>query len=398
MIRWINIIYISVVASSLCFGDIVFVREALITPKSVNAAVSIDSVNSSVNVRMDLAKIDIHIATPGDGAFDPLPVTVIATFELVNESSDELKLTVGFPISNSEYSSFELSHFHVVTDGTVREVFRRTSGYSNLMVWEETFSPAQRKTIVVDYEIEIPLQENKVVRKRVESRKERLSLEVNGVPVQFLQKVDSGSYYFFDYYLASGASWAGSIGFEEITLHFDHWWRDLEFYSTIEQNKLSWSNLTPHSSIPIVVTYQLRDEEPTENIYFAIRPGKNNHPEFSPLENKKTLLAESRAQWKKGELEKALLTLEEAVKSDPSNKQIAKVLKSMQLQKKKIDGLLSIASDFIDKSDYQDAKKSLKRASYISESYPEYKKVLQQLVDAKQKAEEKNESADFGVF
>ncbi len=128
-----------------------------------------------------------------------------------------------------------------------------------------------------------------------------------------------------------------------------------------------------------------------------------NDQDIHPLPQKndayrKEKLAKGRAQWQKGELESALLTLEEAVKSDPSNKQKLKVLKSMQLQKKKIDGLLRRASGFIDKSDYQDAKKILKKASYISESYPEYKKVLQQLVDAKQKAEEKNESTDFGVF
>lgn len=328
MIRWIYIIYIGV-ASSFCFGDIVVVKEVVISPKSVNAAANIGSVNSSVNVRMDLAKVDIHIATPGDGAFDPLPVNVIATFELVNESSDELKLTVGFPISNSEYSSFELSHFSVVTDGAVREVFRRTSGYprslgheyvsgekgpekatppveidkntvdlfggqsigketfQNLMVWEETFAPAQRKKIEVDYEIEIPFQENKVIRELARgSYKGTWPQEANNVPLQFLKKVGSGYYYFFDYYLTSGASWAGSIGFEEITLHFDHWWRDLEFYSTIKQGEIGWSNRTLYPSLPIVATYQLRDEEPTENIYFAIRPGKNNTLMSLPADHK----------------------------------------------------------------------------------------------------------------
>jgi len=128
-----------------------------------------------------------------------------------------------------------------------------------------------------------------------------------------------------------------------------------------------------------------------------------NDQDIHPLSEKnddfkKKMFAEGRGQWKKGELEKALLTLEEVVKLDPSDKQSAKVLKSMKLQKKRIDRLLKKASSFIDKSDYHDANKSLKRASYISESYPEYKKVLQQLVDAKQKDEEKNESTDFGVF
>ncbi|WP_415407913.1 hypothetical protein ACLHDG_05110 [Sulfurovum sp. CS9] len=326
MIRWIYIIYISV-ASSFCFGDLIVVREVVIAPKGVNAAANIGSVNSSVNVRMDLAKVDIHVAKPGGGALAPLPLNVRATFELVNESSDELKLTVGFPVSNSEYSSFELSHFSVVTDGAVREVFRRTGSYprlmgheyvsgekgpekatppaeigsdnlfgvqsigkdtfQNLMVWEETFAPSQRKKIKVDYEIEIPFQENKVVREQVESSSKGIMHgAANNVPIQFLQKVGTGSYYFFDYYLTSGASWAGSIGFEEITLHFDHWWRDLEFYSTIKQGEICWSNRTLYPSLPIVATYQLRDKEPTENIYFAIRPGKNNTPISLPADHK----------------------------------------------------------------------------------------------------------------
>jgi len=143
-----------------------------------------------------------------------------------------------------------------------------------------------------------------------------------------------------------------------------------------------------------------------KNILFGmgnIEIKNKNNQNIYPLSEKnddfrKKMFTEGRDQWKKGELKKALLTLGKVVKSDPSNKQAAKVLKSMQLQKKKIDVLLRRASGFIDKNDYQDAKKSLKKASYISESYPEYKKVLQQLVEAKQKAEEKNESTDFGVF
>lgn len=463
MIKWLFVIYMGI-ALSFCFGDVSVEREVVITPKGVNAAANIGSVNSSVNVRMDLAKVDIHIAKPRDdglvtipfrayeaidrlitvpldGRVVTIPLNVIATFELINESSHDLNLTVGFPVSNSAYSSFELSHFSVVTDGTVKEVFRRKGNYpnalwheyisgikgsknanpplekgaenlfgrqgigketfQNLMVWDETFSPAQRKKIQVEYEIEIPLQENKVVRERVFSSEKGISSKAaNNVPIQFLQKIGSGSYYFFDYYLTSGASWAGSIGFEEVTLHFDHWWKgNLEFYSTIKKDEIAWFNQTHDSAIFMTAIYQFRDKEPTENIYFAIRPDIQSLPQKNVNQEKaKKRLAEGQAQWKQGELEEALLTLEEAFYRDPSSEQTAKILKSMQLQKKRIDGLLQKASGFIDKSDYQDAKKSLKKASYISESYPEYKKVLQQLVDTKQKAEEEKKSKDFGVF
>ena len=315
------IVYMGV-APGLCFGDIDVVREVVTTPKGVNAAANIGSVNSSVNVRMNSAKVDIHVDKPGVGVGTPvlLPLNVRATFELVNESSHQLKLTVGFPVSNSQFSSFKLSHFRVVTDGAVRNVFQRKSSYSqqliheyvsgekgpgkaappvdevsqdgaklfgrqfigretfqNLMVWEETFSTAQHKKVDVSYQIHIPLQENKVVRKRVKGNYKGVwPQEANSVPVQFLQRVGPGRYYFFDYYLTSGASWAGPIAFEDVTLYFDHWWRDLEFYSTIKPGRLGWSNRILHPDLPIVAHYGLRDEEPTENMYFAIRPGKNN--------------------------------------------------------------------------------------------------------------------------
>jgi len=317
LIVFFVIVYMGV-APSLCFGDLYVVKEVVITPKAVNAAANIGTVNSSVNVRMHSAKVDIQIDKPGGGTLVLLPLIVRAGFKLINESNDELKLTVGFPVSNSQYSSFELSHFRVVTDGVSREVFRRKSSYprnliheyisgekgpgkaappgdmpqqdaaklfgkqfigretfQNLMVWEETFLPSQQKQVVVDYEIDIPLQENKTVRQKVEGNYKGVwPQEANNVPVGFLQKLAPGSYYFFDYYLTSGASWAGPIASEDVTLNFDNWWKDLEFYSTIKQGRLSWSNTTLYPGIPITAYYSLRDVEPTENIYFAIRPGK----------------------------------------------------------------------------------------------------------------------------
>ena len=103
----------------------------------------------------------------------------------------------------------------------------------------------------------------------------------------------------------------------------------------------------------------------------------------------KEILSKGQDQWKKGELEKALITLEEAVDFDPSNKQIVKVFKSMQNQKKRIDGLLNEASDFIDKSNYQEAKKSLENASIIQIQYIGYQRVLQEFIDAKKKTRKK---------
>lgn len=306
-----------VAVPDLCFSDITVLKEVVIAPKGVHAAGNIGSVNTSVNVRLDRAKVDIHVDRPDTGGSAPLPLLVRASFELVNESSEELSLTVGFPISNSRYSSFQLSHFGVVTDGAVREVFRRESAYprqltheyvsgrkgsgnaappgditretmklfgkqhmgresfQNLMVWEESFAALQRKKVVVDYEIQLPLQENRTFRRKEKGNHKGVwPQEANNVPVSFLQKIPPGAYYFFDYYLTSGASWAGPIAFEDITLHFDQWWRNCDFYSTINPDEIVWSNQTLNSDFPVTALYKLRDEEPTENIYFAIRPDK----------------------------------------------------------------------------------------------------------------------------
>ena len=56
--------------------------------------------------------------------------------------------------------------------------------------------------------------------------------------------------------------------------------------------------------------------------------------------NARNKLAEGQAQWKSGMLDKAVSTLKEAAGTDPSNRQIAKVLKGMQGQKKMMDDAL----------------------------------------------------------
>ena len=354
MIKRLYIVYL-IIVPNFCFADLMHISEVTVTPQSVNTIANIGSVNSSVNVRMDLAKVDMFIGKPrilgkehsdfyrerisyqydfrnflektkrfekpDESRMVLLPLNIKAIFELVNESSDTLKLTVGFPVSNFQYSVFELFNFSVVTNDTVCEVFQRRSSYpkylnhkyisgsknpkratppveinkytvdvpglqvigktpfKNMMVWEETFTPSQRKKIEISYQVDIPWQENKIVQSRVIVGKGEIvpaPIVPDAVPLQFLKKIDPGSYFFFDYYLTSGASWEGSIGFEEITLHFDRWWQGLEFYSTIKKDKLAWSNRIFKPNIPTTVTYRFQDKEPTENIYFAIRPGKNN--------------------------------------------------------------------------------------------------------------------------
>lgn len=300
----------------ICFGDINVVKEVVIAPKGVHAAANIGSVNSSPNVRMARARVDIKVGTPGGGAMAPISLNVRATFEMVNESSLEILLTVGFPISNSEFSSFRFDWFRVSTDGVPREVFRRKAGYprnlvheyvsgvlgpdkavpptdidrasmklmgdqiiggerfGNLMVWEERFSGGQKKTIEVLYEIQMPLQENALIRKRAKGNyKGTWPQEANNVPAWFLKKLSRTSYYFFDYYLTSGASWSGPISEEDIFVHFGPWWNGHEFHVSTT-GILSSGGRNAGPGAPTTHYYMLRNQEPAENLYFAVRPRK----------------------------------------------------------------------------------------------------------------------------
>ncbi len=299
------------------YADISVVREVVIAPKGVNAAANIGSVNSSPNVKLISARVDINVGTPGSGAPAPLPLSVNATFELQNDSSDELSLTVGFPVSNSQYSSFKFEWFRVTSNGSIREVFRRKSSYprqivheyvsgelgpsdavppsdidretmklmgdqvmgresfQNLMVWEEHFGPKEKKTVEVRYEIQIPLQENVVHKKKVEgSHKGIWPEEANNIPLWFLDRLPKGSFYFFDYYLTSGSSWAGPIGEEIVNVHFGSSWKGHEFHTSANEkfSKVSGKAKTSERDIGTTYIYKIKNVEPAENLYFAVKP------------------------------------------------------------------------------------------------------------------------------
>lgn len=297
-------------------ADLIVVREVAIGPKTVHAAANIGAVNSSPNVRLEKAVIDITVGRPFvDNSGKPLLIAVRGTFLLVNQSDQQLELTVGFPVSNSEYSAYALEAFRVATDMKTREVFRRKSGYPrrltheyisgmkgpgsakppndvyestmhlfgrqqmgkdelhNLMVWQERFSPYQEKSVKVEYEFTLPLQEAEVLRKKVKgNHKSVWPQEANNVPPAFVESLPDKSYYFFDYYLTSGASWAGTIGVEEILMSFDQWWYDVEFYTTIDIDELAWAPRKAKPADPIWMYYVIEDMDPSENLYFAIRP------------------------------------------------------------------------------------------------------------------------------
>lgn len=299
-----------------CIADLTVIREVVLGPKTAHAAANIGAVNSSPNVRLDKAVINITVGTPFvHKSGKPLPIVVSGTFLLVNQSDRELELTVGFPVSNSEYSAYTLEAFRVGTDTEPREVFRRKSGYprrltheyisglkgpggarppndvdkttihlfgrqrmghdelQNLMVWRESFSPYQEKSVKVEYELTLPIQEAEVLREKVKGNHKSIwPQEANNAPPVFVESLPDGSYYFFDYYLTSGASWAGPIGIEEIIMNFDQGWYDVEFYTTIDVDALSWAPRACKPSEPVWIYYTLENSEPSENLYFAIRP------------------------------------------------------------------------------------------------------------------------------
>jgi hypothetical protein len=310
----IGLWFLAVAGSS--FADLNVVREVVITPKGVNAAANIGAVNRSPRVRLASAQVDINVGPPGGGTLAPIDMIVKASFELENQSSKKLRLTVGFPVSNSSYSSYELEFFRVITDGSTREVFRRKTSYprnliheyvsgvkgpveavppadidretmkltgeqfvgqetfQNLMVWEEKFAPHQKKRVEVQYELQIPLQENRIVGKKTEGNYKGIwPHEANNIPLAFLETLPKESFYFFDYYLKSGASWAGPIGREEITVRFGPEWQGHDFHTSATKGISMSGGVNAGPGAPTMYYFTLRNEEPAENLYFAVRPG-----------------------------------------------------------------------------------------------------------------------------
>lgn len=306
-------------------ADLDVIREVIIAPKNGRAAANIGSVNQSSNIRMVLAKVDIEVGKVPVSDQDPVRINVHSVFTMKNESQDALSLTVGFPVSRSEYSAFDLVSFAVKTDGNPRSVFNRVSGYirrikhifisgpdkesykklvdyeinkdhleiygiqkigkgeyQNLMVWGEVFDPGQERNIEVRYSIEIPLQKNVWKQKKVKGNYKGIwPQEANNLPLDFLKSIPGkkkfslfsyNKYYFFDYYLISGASWKGTIGEEVITLRLDNSWQGHTLYSN-HKDKLVRQSSPKGDDLHGILTYAyiLRNAEPTGNLYFALK-------------------------------------------------------------------------------------------------------------------------------
>ncbi len=102
----------------------------------------------------------------------------------------------------------------------------------------------------------------------------------------------------------------------------------------------------------------------------------------------KELLQKARKLWKEGKLQQAIDKATQGRKLAEQDRETAKTLKAMQIQKKELDTKLDKASALIRNGKQKDAEAILSQAARISEKYDGYKKVLKQLSDAKKKAED----------
>ena len=72
---------------------------------------------------------------------------------------------------------------------------------------------------------------------------------------------------FFDYYLTSGASWKNTIGEEVIQLRLHDSWTGHQLFSNAKHRLVQSDN----GSAELLYTYSLRNAEPEENLYFALK-------------------------------------------------------------------------------------------------------------------------------
>jgi hypothetical protein len=304
-------------------ADLTVVREVVVAPKKGSLAANIGPVNRSAKVRLAQAEVLIRPGPP-PAAGRPLRVEVRARFVLRSEAEAPLRLTVGFPVSDSEYSSFDFVSFQVRGPEGPRTVFQRATGYprrmthrlvsgpeaspagllpdvdwaekrgevyrsrragrimggdavgsrelGNLMVWAEEFRPGQAKTLEVGYVMAIPLQAAGWSRRRVEGNHKGVwPQEANNVPLAFLQTLPPGPYYFFDYYLVTGAAWKGPIGSETVTLELDGSWAGHELFCNLSESLHKATSMQKGGKTPSTAyVYQFREQEPQSNLYFAL--------------------------------------------------------------------------------------------------------------------------------
>lgn len=323
-------------------ADLSMEKTIIISPKTGPATANIIALGTDCEVKMKDARVEITVGEPQQSREDLIELRTYALFHMRNVSRNQLAVTVGFPVSDSEYSACELKDFAVSSNMEDKSVFNRVTGYPsrlvhkwvsgpksspdilpdtdakvdlfgnyrdiinkdeklgahgggahprlrggffmksffilddifpggggcsstvhNLMVWREDFMAGEERVIEVRYAMEIPIQKNRTVTKNIRTNAKGIPKEAaNNCPVDFLQTLKKGDYYFFDYFLTSGASWKGPIGRETITLNFPVSWSGKRAHCNKPERLIQTDSLT--------WTYTLINEEPTENLYFAV--------------------------------------------------------------------------------------------------------------------------------
>ena len=296
-------------------GDLSAEREIILSPERGRVVANIGTTGRSDAVSMNQADVDISIGPRPHDREARIDIRVHAVFRMVNMSADTVALTVGFPVSDSAWSAFEFDFFEVVTDGDARSVFERVGGYPrrlehrhvsgpdplahgglpdlaagaegvnplfgtskigegrfrNLMVWTETFQPGQTRIVDVRYAIAVPSRVSQWKRITVTtSVKGPHPDEANNLPAAFIDGLpETDYYYFFDYYLTTGASWRGPIGRETITLELDPSWRGHKLYFSRDDAAGAVKKSTGESDLQH--RWVLTDAEPAANLYFALK-------------------------------------------------------------------------------------------------------------------------------
>jgi len=116
---------------------------------------------------------------------------------------------------------------------------------------------------------------------------------------------------------------------------------------------------------------------------------------LSQLEYADEKMREGQAQWKKGILDKAVLTLKEAAIIDPLNIKIGKVLRGMQGQKKMMDALLRKANKLIKEKKFDQAESVLHRAERINTEYMACREIKKELDSVSIKKLNKEKTLSF---
>ncbi|OOZ48794.1 hypothetical protein BOW39_08605 [Solemya velum gill symbiont] len=216
------------------------------------------------------AEVDIYIGEKTESPDEKIPINGKGAFTLENQSDADARIVIGFPLGDRVYSQYGLESFTASNDGQPASVYVATSGnklpwrlfhlsseltggemkavdisdsqfpalkdvlmsgepVSQLLLWEASIPAMTARVVEINYTLNIPWQSPEVFTRHVEGNKEVRRVMKDSISSEWLKVLDDKKkYLFFDYILATGASWKGEIGKEEIRIHLDSSWQGKE--------------------------------------------------------------------------------------------------------------------------------------------------------------------------